>query len=327
MSHALPMLPDFAYQAGMLEIYLENAPAASLPADLNADSVFPEPYAFALSREAAPSPLQASPEPELEEEDEAIDLSLLFEQKQGEQPEEEEEEELPPAQAVPEDLAWRRAPHESQPLPTAPEAVAAAVAEAAPVEPAVEPYSPPTSVVGIPAAAPLQAGCVRPFLPIAGAPAGGIPQDFSLEVQTADGSTEIEEGALLVLNVRASQACQIVIMCREEDGTSSMLYPNKHQTAEAIPANEWVQLPPDGTEHYEFRIEGPSSLDTLQIIARQAQKNGLHRTTAAEAKKRAEEQRKNKRGRRPIGQKPANTALWSYALLELHVCAEGETWE
>ncbi len=147
----------------------------------------------------------------------------------------------------------------------------------------------------------LQAGYVKPFLPIAGAPKTGVPRDFEFQIRTYDGSNQITIGDKLILQVFSSEPCQVLIFCREERGATSMLYPNKQQISQNIPANEWTLIPNPENPHFEFIIEGPESSDEIQAIARRVTDNRIRRGT----KKTASNQKK-----------PAT--LWSHASLVIH---------
>ena len=132
-------------------------------------------------------------------------------------------------------------------------------------------------------------GCIRPLLPIAGAPATGIPKDFELKVDTSTGSREIMEGDNLTLRVYASERCQLVIICKEADDTIYMLYPNKQQPASPIKPNTWTLIPEEEGARYEFVIEGPCGHDEIQVIARKlgqrASLRGATQEMIAEIKK------------------------------------------
>ncbi len=325
MTHALRMHAQVVYQAGPITIYLEDAPLSQPNPEENADSVFPEPYGFAALEQDAdpiaaesyyeePAPAveavaEAYAEPAPVVEEVVFDLEQMAALKQGHYQEE------------------QPAPQEY--IPIEPEPVYQPVAEPVyePVDEAVyEPVPdndiPAEGIVETPATIekPISVpkkkisyknGVARPFLPIAGIPKTGIPKDFTLEVKTPSGEPYIVEGENLKLLVRTSKKCKLILICQEEDGTKTMLYPNKYQTSMDIPANKWVTIPEEGAYDYELSIEGVGSIDTIQVIARESTTRSFNRVE----KPKTREELKALEGKKE--EKPRTK--WSHALLELEV--------
>ncbi len=260
LTHPVRMRADVCYlAANRLSIYLEGTPASDPCEDIDCSSVFPEEYAFALTQ-SAPPPL---PEPI---EEEPI-LSL--------EPEPVEEE---PILSLEPEPVEEEAAFSLEPEP---------VEDAPPLSLEPEPVEEVPSAIAVPTAKPtvskIAKGCVLPFLPIAGAPKGGIPRDFELEVRIYDEQHHIPVGGQLILQVFASERCSLLIFCREQSGSNAMIYPNKQQISQSIPAGQWTLIPDPANPHFEFIIEGPAGVDEIQVIARALSTSRIQKTSASKS--------------------------------------------
>lgn len=255
MTHALRMHAGVTYQAGPLTIYLEGiAPTVPDPTE-NADSVFPEPYGFALL-----------PPAEEVYTEEALAQEQPLEVEVSPDP-------APYVEKIEAEPIILDSPIAPAPAPIASTPIAATPSHLQPKR-----HS--------------QSGLPMPFLPIAGIPKTGIPNDFDLKITTPTGSTQITDGDALVLHVLSSEKCKIILICHEEDGSNFILYPNRYETGKDIPAHAWTQLPEENAKHYEFYIEGAGKTDCIQAIARKVDNALMHRVKAngeapAEEKKEA----------------------------------------
>ncbi len=326
MTYALRMHANVEYKAGPLTICLENAPATTPNPEENADSVFPEPYRFACipveeapvaepvaEYYAEPAPAEVYAEPAVEQvaapepEEDFFDLEAMAARKQAQQA---EPVYTPEAAYEPEPVYTPEpeAVYAPEPAPQQYEAVAEAPQEMA-TAPSFTPV-PKKRIIN-------QQGVVRPFLPIAGIPKTGIPQDFALEISTLDGRPCITEGESLQLLVRSSEKCKVILICQEQDGTKTMLYPNKYQTSMDIPANTWVAIPEEGSMEYELSIEGAGCIDTIQAIARKSTTSSIKRTHAPKKGDKKSLLDKEAKPKKPQAQ-------WAYAHIDLQVVGEGD---
>ncbi len=172
-------------------------------------------------------------------------------------------------------------------------------------EPAAQEVTPiSTPVAKAKPAVALGQDCIRPFLPIAGTPKTGIPRDFEIQVNIYDECHDIPIGGKLILQVFSPENCHLLIFCREQDGTSSMLYPNKQQISQTIPAGVWTMIPDADNPHFEFVIEGPAGIDEIQVVARAVSSSRIKKTVA-------------KKGSADAKQK--KPSRWSHASLQINV--------
>ncbi len=171
-----------------------------------------------------------------------------------------------------------------------------------PIAQAPAPTSAPAAKVK--AAVALGQDCIRPFLPITGTPKTGIPRDFEIQVNIYDECHDIPIGGKLILQVFSPEPCHLLIFCREQDGTSSMLYPNKQQISQTIPAGVWTMIPDADNPHFEFVIEGPAGVDEIQVIARAVSGSFIKKTAP------------KKGSADPKQKKPSR---WSHASLQINV--------
>ena len=233
------MLPTLPFVAAALSVVLElgDAPAVSAVAAPVEPVYEPEPFV-----EAAPVEPAYEPEPFVE----AAPVEPAYE------PE-------PVVEAAPVEPAYEPEPF----------------VEAAPVEPAAPVAAPvvaPVVAVSAYEASPLTAydaaGVLKPFKQIKGMPKGGVPQQFQAELKLAQDGPVLYEGDVLRFEVRVSRPSHIMIIGRQSNGETQIVFPNAYYRKDLVPAGEWTSLPPVGDENFEICVAAPFGMDGFQLIAR-----------------------------------------------------------
>ncbi len=267
LTHPIRMRADVSYQVGNLSFYLEGAAASEATEHIDCSTVFPEAIAFAAEFPAE-TPAGEAPIYSLEPEPVV--------------------EQTPIYSLEPEPVVEQTPIYSLEPEPVVDSAAIPALA------------SPTAQAVK------LASGRVKPFLPIAGVPKSGVGRDFELHVRLLNDRPEVRIGEQLIFQVFSSEPCQLLLLCREESGATSMLYPNKQQISQNIPANQWTQIPNPSNPHFEFIIEGPEGRDEIQAIARRIGDSRMRKNSA-------------KKSSDPTKATPKEEGKWSHASLYVDI--------
>jgi hypothetical protein len=116
-----------------------------------------------------------------------------------------------------------------------------------------------------------------------------VPQNFQVEVFTADGKRGYAEGETVSFRVRSAEECHIAVLCHQSDGNTVVLYPNRFASDTLIPANKPIDVPGTHISGFEIVIGPPFGSDVVEVIAC-SKPSDLHKTLSQFASTSAEQQ-------------------------------------
>jgi hypothetical protein len=92
-------------------------------------------------------------------------------------------------------------------------------------------------------------------------------RDISVQLWVTSGRTHFQEGEKITFAVRAAKDCHIAVFCHQIDGSTVVLFPNRHSGNTRIQKDTVVGIPGEEKEKFYIEITPPFGGDIVQVIA------------------------------------------------------------
>jgi hypothetical protein len=98
-------------------------------------------------------------------------------------------------------------------------------------------------------------------------PASFVPQNFGIQIFPVGARRGFEQGERVSFRVRSDRDCHIAVLCHQSDGSTVVLFPNRHNTETLIRANESIDIPGRGRDNFGIEVVPPFGSDVVEVVA------------------------------------------------------------
>lgn len=92
-------------------------------------------------------------------------------------------------------------------------------------------------------------------------------RDLPVELWVTSGRNNFQEGEKISFAVRTTKDCHIAVFCHQIDGSTVLLFPNRHCNSTRVAKDKVVGIPGEEKGKYYIEITPPFGGDIVQVIA------------------------------------------------------------